>query len=37
VVFNARAGERFPTAIAPGVDQHGHAEQHEADFKRALK
>ena len=32
--FDARAGECFQKQLGEDVDQHGHAEQHEADFKQ---
>ena len=32
--FDARAGERFQQQLRQRIDQHGHAEQHEADFEQ---
>ena len=35
--FDARAGERFQQQLREHVDQHGHAEQHQADFKQRAR
>ena len=35
--FDGRAGERFQQQLREDVDQHGHAEQHEAEFKQRAR